>query len=600
VGEIKYRKEEHTIKEVENRKGDGGKDKGLELVELELVEKGRPSHETAGHQETINFYKDTGKRNSFVPADGLKRKAEQETAGGDKEYDGKGECKRLSEARKTERRQEQAKQRRQETAFSIRKVVFVCIAAIIVGGLIFYLFGYFSTVKQVRSNVASTINKAPVSVRNDKSPTSPSEQTQGGATWDYFLLSEGTIKMFCSDFSGEGTKGLKRKDTYHVVKNQEGEAILKIITELLKDDTIVQTTHSVYKLDKNKNQVLMVEHSGLSGDFKCWELPKIVLSLPLQVGKKWVFPLKHDEDLDKLLKLIGEKAPKVERREVVGIEKIKVPAGEFDAFVIEVTLGESMDVFGKDKSYEYYAKGVGLVKRAEKTKEGKWMGIFELETILKAGEAESKKVDTLFPHVVVRPIDESSNNSSFKKFRDELLVAIEKKDVRFLVKHMDKDISYSFGSDRGIEEFLKGWGLKENPERSEIWEKLKEVLLLGGRFDKNGNFTAPYTFTDFPDSEQIDVYSHCIVIEKDVKIFERPSSDSKVIGNLSYEVVRLNDPNSFFLPSQKESIKWTAVTSSSGIKGFVSRNKLRSPGDYRVSFENRNGQWKMAFFIAGD
>lgn len=199
-----------------------------------------------------------------------------------------------------------------------------------------------------------------------------------------------------------------------------------------------------------------------------------------------------------------------------------------------------------------------------------------------------------FPHVIVKPIDEGINNPEFKMFREQLLKAVEQKDLELLIKHLDENIKYSFGAeDASIEGFLTEWNLKENPGESKVWEILKQVLLLGGRFYGDKNFIAPYTYTDFPTDDEFDPFNYLVVIDKGVEIFEEQDLKSKVVGTVSYEVVKADD---YFANEDN----WCKITTSSGISGFIHRDKLRSPLDYRIFFQKRNGVWKITVFINGD
>ena len=64
----------------------------------------------------------------------------------------------------------------------------------------------------------------------------------------------------------------------------------------------------------------------------------------------------------------------------------------------------------------------------------------------------------------MNPIDEADKEPGFADFRGKLLAAVERRDVTFLVKHLDENITYSFGPDEpGPEGFMKAWGLNGDP-----------------------------------------------------------------------------------------------------------------------------------------
>ena len=213
------------------------------------------------------------------------------------------------------------------------------------------------------------------------------------------------------------------------------------------------------------------------------------------------------------------------------------------------------------------------------------------QNYIQAAQPDTAAKNGNFTRIELKPIDEGSKNPDFKVFRDKLLMVIEQKDVAFLKKHVAPDIKDN-SENRTIDwiRFSKEWNLNQNPSTSNVWNVLRKVLLLGGRFDKEGVFTAPYTFTDFSAS----VYEFEAVIDQNVKIYEKPLLTSKVLGTISYEIVKYGN----FLKEQNLK-NWTPIVTSSGIKGYIQSNFLRSPLDYRASFKKINGEWKLTMFQAG-
>jgi hypothetical protein len=205
--------------------------------------------------------------------------------------------------------------------------------------------------------------------------------------WDYFLLPEGTVKVFLLGSLETGRMGVgSSKDTYYQVKEQSDGKVVKVRTEMFgKDSTGLATFWNTFKLDENVNQVMEVETgSSFPGipTRKYWDCPQIKLSLPLEVGKKWSFSLEPNELREEAYKMLGKNPPRLEKREVIGMKKLRVPAGEFNAYVIEIVQGEKYDVWGEGKTREYYAKGVGFLAK-ESTFKGKWMWMKKLEKIYK-------------------------------------------------------------------------------------------------------------------------------------------------------------------------------------------------------------------------
>lgn len=203
---------------------------------------------------------------------------------------------------------------------------------------------------------------------------------------------------------------------------------------------------------------------------------------------------------------------------------------------------------------------------------------------------------TNFAFYQVIPVDEGKNNPDFKAFRDNLFKAIAAKDVKFLLEHTDPNIQFDFGLPEGIVEFKKEWGLNKGSKKSKLWAELKAVLELGGVFDEDGSFWAPYTFSRFPDD--LDGYSFYAALGNKVGLYSKPSINSSLLKTLSFEVV-------LYLEEIKgkengKLVSWTKVQTSSGAIGYVKSIQLRSPIDYRVGFIKENDRWMMKYFIAGD
>ena len=192
------------------------------------------------------------------------------------------------------------------------------------------------------------------------------------------------------------------------------------------------------------------------------------------------------------------------------------------------------------------------------------------------------------------PVDEAAKDPAFFAFRARLLRAIYKKDTSFLLSIVDPKIANNFGGDDGITHFKRIW----HPERptSPMWTELLAALALGGKFDKDQSFGAPYLFNSFP--EGLDVFEHAAVIEDGVRVRREPNTRGTVIRNLSFDIVKLGRGEYRRNPGEKR--EWVPVELADGQKGYVASEYIRSPIDYRAIFEKKNGKWMMTAFIAGD
>lgn len=195
----------------------------------------------------------------------------------------------------------------------------------------------------------------------------------------------------------------------------------------------------------------------------------------------------------------------------------------------------------------------------------------------------------------VKPVDEASQDASFLAFRTKLIAAAERRDIRYVIGILDPKVELSFGGHVGVKGFRQLW-----KNEAEFWEEFLPVIKNGGRFTGEGKarktmFSAPYTYTDFP--EDLDAFEYFSMFGSDVNLRKSPSIDSEIVAKLSYNIVKLHNPEPL---KDNERPEWFSVITLGGQTGYVNRKYFRSPIDYRAGFEKKRGVWKMIYFIAGD
>lgn len=190
-------------------------------------------------------------------------------------------------------------------------------------------------------------------------------------------------------------------------------------------------------------------------------------------------------------------------------------------------------------------------------------------------------------------MDQAASNPSFLQFRNRLLQAVVEKDAAFIESVLAPDIELSFGGHSGLADFREIWK-PEQPD-SELWEELGEVLRLGGTFEPDGSFIAPYLFSRLPD--HLDPTDYLVVVGDGVALRAAPKSDAAIVARLSYDIVTPEPLEKDAGPGRHA---WSKVRTANGRSGYVARRFLRSPLQDRAGFAKRDGQWRMIFFLAGD
>jgi hypothetical protein len=199
----------------------------------------------------------------------------------------------------------------------------------------------------------------------------------------------------------------------------------------------------------------------------------------------------------------------------------------------------------------------------------------------------------------VKPVDEAKKDASFLAFRTKLIAAAKRRDAKYIVSIVDRNILNSYGGDGGIEEFKKMW--KITSPSSKFWTEFSAAINNGGTFSEEDGakiFSAPYTFNGFP--EDLDAFDYSAIFGNNVNLRAKPDLNSKTIAQLSYNIVKVDYPNSVKTRGREDEYSWLKIETLGGRKGFVKAEFVRSPIDYRAGFEKKNGSWKMIYFIAGD
>lgn len=187
------------------------------------------------------------------------------------------------------------------------------------------------------------------------------------------------------------------------------------------------------------------------------------------------------------------------------------------------------------------------------------------------------------------PVDQAASQPDFFTFRAQLIAALARRDSPFILAAVHPDIKNSFGGDDGIASFKKAWDIGKQDSR--FWETLAYILALGGSFDPSGAFTAPYVYSQWP--ETLDAFQHIAVIGSGVRLRAAANTSSATVATLNFALVELATTATPTSP-------WTAVKTLDGKTGFIDKQYLRSPIDYRATFQKQNGRWQLVSLVAGD
>jgi hypothetical protein len=201
-------------------------------------------------------------------------------------------------------------------------------------------------------------------------------------------------------------------------------------------------------------------------------------------------------------------------------------------------------------------------------------------------------------------VDEAPKDTSFFIFREQLIRAVERRDVFHLMDVIHPEIKVDFGGAAGVADFVSVWEL-ESPEKaksSRVWSILKKVLDNGGTFTDGGKlFIAPYTYAIWPDD--YDAFEYVAITGSGVRLRSAPNLQSQTLTMISYHVVKRLETTSREETIGGETYPWEKVQlpGDDGQEGYVYGKYVASSIDFRAAFEKQaNGKWLMSFLVAGD
>ena len=194
----------------------------------------------------------------------------------------------------------------------------------------------------------------------------------------------------------------------------------------------------------------------------------------------------------------------------------------------------------------------------------------------------------------LQPQDEATQDPSFVVFRTQLQAIVQAKDVRGLRASLAEDITNNFGGGKGVGAFNNAWKL-DNPQ-SAVWPVLAGVINIGGTFDSKAVFTAPYVSAKWPGA--LGKFDFVAVTSADAVIRKAPDAGSAVVRKLDHDILEVIQSDS--MPQHEAGPdNWAEVKDRMGNRGFILVRDVRSPLDFRATFEKRKGKWVITSLMSG-
>lgn len=195
------------------------------------------------------------------------------------------------------------------------------------------------------------------------------------------------------------------------------------------------------------------------------------------------------------------------------------------------------------------------------------------------------------------PVDEAASDPSWSSFKNRLVDALAKRDRKFVLGILDRNVRSGVESGRGVAEFRKHWQL--DADDSPLWQELPSALFLGAAYikhDKGSNeLCAPYVSVRWP--QDIDAFAGGAIVAKESLVKSAPSSSSETFATLSYNIVEVRD---WEVADQSADSKQKWVRIRLGERdGYVPEEQIRSPIEHTACFVKSANGWRMTGFAPG-
>lgn len=195
------------------------------------------------------------------------------------------------------------------------------------------------------------------------------------------------------------------------------------------------------------------------------------------------------------------------------------------------------------------------------------------------------------------PVDEGSKDASWVSFKNRLLNALDKKDRKFVLGIIDKNIRNSFDGTRGLAEFRKLWDF--DAEDTPLWRELSAALFLGSAYRKPEKgpteLCAPYVLPKWPDNT--DPHAYGAIIAKEVLVKTAPSGAAATLATLEYDLVAVADWDVADEAAEAKQ-RWVKVRIKAG-EGYVPEEQIRSPIEHSACFVKGPNGWRLVALGAG-
>jgi hypothetical protein len=186
------------------------------------------------------------------------------------------------------------------------------------------------------------------------------------------------------------------------------------------------------------------------------------------------------------------------------------------------------------------------------------------------------------------PVDQCKGDAAFEKFRNQLGVAVAKKDRGALLALLAPDVLINFGGENGRAAFAKQWSF-DPKAYGNVWDQLKTMIRLGCAPSEKARIIPSMT-VQLERYDADDLYDFTVILPG-AKLYKSVGVESPRPATTPWELARITS----------RAADWgTGVKLRDGREGYIADDHVYEPLGYRMVIEKRTGKWMITAFVAGD
>ncbi len=194
------------------------------------------------------------------------------------------------------------------------------------------------------------------------------------------------------------------------------------------------------------------------------------------------------------------------------------------------------------------------------------------------------------------PRDEATYDQSWTRFRDQLIEALQKRDLKFVMSVVDPNVRNGTERPNGHQEFRRQWHVDEH--KSPLWRELPRALYLGAAYYSHSrmprSLCAPYVLPHWP--RQVDPHAYGAITARETSLREKPSGASTILSEIGYAIVRVSDWEVEDADAEIKQ-KWVKIRVEEN-EGFIPEEHIRSPIEHLACFRKGEAGWRLTSFLA--